>query len=97
MIGKRTWGGLVGTLSMPILMDGGVFTAPNIGFWTEEEGWAVENVGVPPDIEVEEWPAEINAGRDPQLEMAIKVILEELEKNPPKKPKRPPYPVRVKK
>jgi tricorn protease len=97
LIGKRTWGGLVGTLSMPILMDGGVFTAPNIGFWTEEEGWAVENVGVPPDIEVEEWPAEINAGRDPQLEMAIKVILEELEKNPPKKPKRPPYPVRVKK
>jgi len=97
LIGKRTWGGLVGTLSMPILMDGGAFTAPNNGFWTEEEGWAVENVGVPPDIEVEEWPAEINAGHDPQLEMAIKVILEELEKNPPKKPKRPPYPVRVKK
>jgi len=97
LIGKRTWGGLVGNIGHPILMDGGSITAPNLGFWTEEEGWAVENVGVPPDIEVEQWPAEVNAGHDPQLEMAIKVILEELEKNPPKKPKRPPYPVRVKK
>ncbi|MBN1224662.1 MAG: PD40 domain-containing protein [Candidatus Aminicenantes bacterium] len=97
LIGKRTWGGLVGNLNHPPLMDGGSVTAPNLGFWTEEEGWAVENVGVPPDIEVEEWPAEVNAGHDPQLEMAIKVIMEELAKNPPKKPKRPPYPVRVKK
>jgi len=97
LIGKRTWGGLVGNINHPPLMDGGSITAPNLGFWTEEEGWAVENEGVPPDIEVEEWPAEVNAGHDPQLEMAIKVIMEELAKNPPKTPKRPPYPVRVKK
>jgi tricorn protease len=51
-------------------------------------------VGVPPDIEVEELPADYIAGRDAQLEKAIQVILEELEKNPPKKPERPPYPKR---
>ena len=93
LVGKRTWGGLVGTLGFPVLMDGGSVTAPNLAIWTED-GWVVENVGVPPDIEVEQWPAEVIAGRDPQLEKAIEVVLEELEKNPPKKPVRPPYPVR---
>jgi len=95
LIGKRTWGGLVGTLGFPILMDGGYVTAPNLAIWTED-GWVVENVGVPPDIEVEQWPAEVIAGRDPQLEKAIEVIMEELKKNPPQKVKRPPYPIRVK-
>ena len=93
LVGKRTWGGLVGTLGFPILMDGGSVTAPNLAIWTED-GWVVENVGVPPDIEVEQWPADVIAGRDPQLEKAIEVILEELERNPPQKPVRPPYPVR---
>lgn len=96
LIGKRTWGGLVGTLGYPILMDGGSVTAPNVAIWSED-GWVVENVGVPPDIEVEQWPAEVIRGHDPQLEKAIEVLLEELEKNPPKTPKRPPYPIRVKK
>jgi tricorn protease len=95
LIGKRTWGGLVGTLGFPVLMDGGFVTAPNLAIWNED-GWIVENVGVPPDIEVEQWPADVIAGGDPQLEKAIEVVLEELEKNPPKKMKRPPYPVRVK-
>lgn len=71
-------------------------TAPNIAIWSED-GWVVENVGVPPDSEVEQCPAEVIQGHDPQLEKAIDVILEELEQNPPKKLKRPPYPVRVKK
>lgn len=97
LIGKRTWGGLVGNVGAPVLLDGGRVTAPNIAIWTEEEGWIVENVGIPPDIEVEQWPADVNAGRDPQLEKAIEVILEELKKNPPKQPKRPPYPIRVRK
>ena len=93
LIGKRTWGGLVGTLGFPILMDGGFVTAPNLAIWTED-GWVVENVGVPPDIEVEQSPADVIAGHDPQLEKAIQVALEELKKNPPKKPARPAYPVR---
>ena len=95
LVGKRTWGGLVGILRFPVLMDGGYITAPNLAIWTED-GWVVENVGVPPDIEVEQLPADVIAGRDPQLEKAIEVIMEELKKNPPEILKRPPYPIRVK-
>jgi tricorn protease len=95
LIGTRTWGGLVGTLGFPVLMDGGMVTAPNLAFW-DEDGFGVENVGVPPDIEVEQTPKDVIAGRDPQLERAIQVVMEELAKNPPKKPKRPAYPIRVK-
>jgi tricorn protease len=96
LIGKRTWGGSVGLSGYPVLMDGGYVSAPSIGIWAED-GWVLENVGVPPDIEVEQWPAEVINGHDPQLEKAIEVILEELEKNPPQKMKRPPYPIKVKK
>ena len=64
VIGTRTWGGLVGTLGYPSLMDGGYVTAPNVAIWTMEEGFCVENVGVPPDIEVIQDPAEVIAGRE---------------------------------
>ena len=94
IVGKRTWGGLVGILGFPSLMDGGSITAPNLAIWTEE-GYAVENVGVAPDIEVEQWPAEVNAGRDPQLDRAIKVALDALAAKPPVKATRPALPVRV--
>jgi tricorn protease len=96
LVGTRTWGGLVGILGFPVLMDGGSVTAPNLAIWTEE-GFIVENVGVPPDIEVEQTPRDVIAGRDPQLERAIQVALEELKAAPPAKPKRPAFPVRVKK
>ncbi|MCI0459627.1 MAG: S41 family peptidase [Gemmataceae bacterium] len=97
LVGKRTWGGEVDTLGLPVLMDGGSVTAPNFALWSPEGGWVVENKGVPPDVEVEQWPADVLAGRDPQLEKAIEIILKELAKNPPAKPQRPPYPVRVRK
>jgi len=96
LIGKRTWGGLVGTLGFPVLMDGGYVTAPNLAIWTED-GWVVENEGVPPDIEVEITPADMIAGRDPQLDRAIEVIMDMLKKNPPPKLQRPLFPVRVRK
>jgi tricorn protease len=95
LVGKRTWGGLVGTLGFPVLMDGGSVTAPNLAIWTEDGGFIVENVGVPPDIEVEQWPAEVIAGQDPQLERAIQEVMRMLEANPPVEPKRPPFPIRV--
>ncbi|MEM8960806.1 MAG: PDZ domain-containing protein [Acidobacteriota bacterium] len=94
LIGKATWGGLVGILGFPGLIDGGFVTAPNLAIWTED-GFVVENVGVPPDIEVEQWPADVIAGRDPQLEKAIEVVLEMLEDNPPVTPERPAFPIRV--
>ncbi|MEM6453650.1 MAG: PDZ domain-containing protein [Acidobacteriota bacterium] len=95
LIGKRTWGGLVGILGFPTLMDGGYVSAPNFAFWTEDEGYGIENVGVPPDIEVEQLPSEIIAGRDPQLERAIEEVLKKLEANPPTAPEMPPFPVRA--
>jgi tricorn protease len=94
IVGKRTWGGLVGILGYPPLMDGGGVTSPNIAFWTEQ-GYRVENEGVAPDVEVEQWPREVNAGRDPQLDRAIELALAELAKNPATPAKAPPLPVRV--
>ncbi len=95
IVGKRTWGGLVGILGFPEFIDGGGVTAPNVAIWTKD-GFAVENTGVAPDIEVEQWPADIIKGKDPQLEKAIEIALKELQKNPPEEPKRPPYPNKVK-
>jgi tricorn protease len=96
LVGKRTWGGLVGILGFPEFIDGGSVTAPNVAIWTKD-GFVVENVGVAPDIEVEQWPVDIINGKDPQLEKAIEIALKELAKNPPEEPVRPPYPVKMKK
>lgn len=95
LVGKRTWGGLVGILGFPVLMDGGGVTAPNLGFWTTD-GFRVENEGVPPDVEVEQWPADVIAGKDPQLEKAIEIVLQKLKESPPSQLKRPAFPIRVK-
>ncbi len=90
IIGKRTWGGLVGVLGYPEFIDGGSVTAPNVAFW-DEDGYRVENEGVAPDIEVEQMPAEVIDGMDPQLERAIQVIMDQLEQNPPSQPEKPPF------
>ena len=95
IVGTRTWGGLVGILGFPVLMDGGAITAPDLAIWDAEKGWVVENEGVPPDVLVEQTPADVIAGRDPQLERAIAIVLDELKKNPPLVPKRPAYPVKA--
>ncbi|MGD2114443.1 MAG: PDZ domain-containing protein [Acidobacteriota bacterium] len=94
LVGKRTWGGLVGILGFPPLLDGGRVSAPNLAIWTED-GWVVENEGVPPDVEVEQLPSEVMSGRDPQLEKAIELVLEQLEATPPEEPRRPEYPERA--
>ena len=94
IVGKRTWGGLVGILGFPTLLDGGGITAPNLAIWSDE-GWVVENEGVAPDVEVEQLPAEVMAGRDPQLDKAIEIALEQLAKTPPAHAERPPYPRRA--
>ncbi len=96
LVGKRTWGGLVGVLGFPEFIDGASVTAPNVAIWTQD-GFIVENVGVPPDVEVEQLPGEVIKGNDPQLQKAIDIALEELKKNPPAEPRRPAYPVKVKK
>jgi tricorn protease len=95
LIGKRTWGGLIGILGYPVLMDGGQITAPNLAFWTREDGWSVENEGVAPDIDVEQVPSAVMDGHDPQLERAIAVVMDELKAHPPSTPKHPPFPVKA--
>jgi len=92
LIGKRTWGGLVGRAAAPPLMDGGVVSAPSSAVWNPNGTYDIENTGVPPDIEVELDPAEVLQGHDPQLEKAVEVVMAELEKNPAPRPRRPPYP-----
>ncbi|HWO00064.1 MAG TPA: PDZ domain-containing protein [Blastocatellia bacterium] len=92
LIGKRTWGGLVGIYDYPQLIDGGVITAPRVAFWSPDGTWDVENHGVAPDIEVEFDPEAWRAGRDPQLEKAVEVVMEALKKNSPPAPKKPAYP-----
>jgi tricorn protease len=93
LIGTRTWGGLVGRAGVaPPLMDGGVVSTPSSGVWGPAGEWDAENVGIPPDIEVEHDPELVRQGQDPQLERAIREVMAELEKNPVPKPKRPRYP-----
>jgi tricorn protease len=92
LVGKRTWGGLVGIYDYPQLIDGGAVTAPRVAFWNPEGAWEVENHGVAPDIEVEYDPQLVRQGHDPQLEKAVAVVLEALEKNPPPRQQKPAYP-----
>ncbi len=93
LVGKRTWGGLVGIGGIPPLMDGGQLTSPSVGFFSPAGEWAVENIGVPPDVEVDQDPAAVMAGGDPQLEKAVALAMDALAKNPPPQPKRPPFPL----
>jgi tricorn protease len=92
LIGKRTWGGVVGDLPWHPLMDGGFVSAPATHHYNPEGKYDIENQGMPPDIEVELDPLSVRQGHDPQLEKAVEVVMAELEKNPVPRPKRPPYP-----
>jgi tricorn protease len=92
LIGKRTWGGLVGIGGYPQLIDGGSVTAPHFAFYNADGEWEVENRGVSPDVEVELDPKALREGRDPQLERAVELAMDALKKNPPKRPERPAYP-----
>jgi tricorn protease len=92
LIGKRTWGGLVGIGGYPQLIDGGGVTAPHFAFYTPEGKWEIENHGVAPDIEIELDPKAWREGHDIQLEKAVSWLMEELKKNPQKPVQRPPYP-----
>ena len=92
LVGKRTWGGLVGIGEIPVLMDGGRVTSPNVGFFSPKGEWDVENHGVDPDVVVEQDPKAVSEGHDPQLEAAVAIALRELTAHPLAQPARPPYP-----
>lgn len=78
LVGKRTLGILVGIYNYPPLLDGGSVTAPRLGIFDKNGKWIIENEGIAPDIEVEMNPKEVINGKDPQLDKAVEVLLEEL-------------------
>jgi tricorn protease len=92
LIGTRTWGGLIGISGNPGLADGGAIIPATFRFLDTDGKWAVENEGVAPDIEVIDRPEAIAAGRDPSLEKAVEVLLQELETNRPRRIETPPAP-----
>jgi tricorn protease len=94
LVGKRTWGGLVHTADTPTFIDGGSMIAPRGGFFARDGRWAVENEGVAPDVDVENWPKDVIAGRDPQLERAVQEAMRLLKEHPVERlPKEPAPPV----
>ena len=89
LIGRRTEGGEVGSSPGWPLMDGGVVNVPNYGMFTPAKGWVIEGAGVSPDIDVPSDPNAWIQGRDPQLDAAVKEMLDALKKKPVVWPKEP--------
>jgi tricorn protease len=91
VVGTRTWGGVIGIDGLPghELADGTHLTVPRYAFWFEDFGWDVENHGVDPDVEVLNTPDDWTVGRDPQLETAVQLALEALDKQTPSAPPDP--------
>ncbi|MGE5741158.1 MAG: PDZ domain-containing protein, partial [Candidatus Aminicenantes bacterium RBG_16_66_30] len=95
LIGKRTWGGVVGIRGTLPLLDGGSLNKPEFAPYSPEgKGWIIEGVGVEPDIVVDNDPAREFAGVDDQLNKAIEVILEDLKAKGREIPPVPPYPIK---
>ncbi|MFG3661150.1 S41 family peptidase [Streptomyces sp. NPDC047706] len=82
VVGVRTWGGVIGIDSRYRLVDGTLVTQPKYAFWLEGYGWGVENHGVDPDVEVVQRPQDHAAGRDVQLDEAIRLAMEALQERP---------------
>ena len=95
LIGKRSWGGVIGITSHGPLLDGGSVNVPQFGTNGADGSWVVENVGVEPDIEVENDPRSVIAGRDPQLERAVEEVLRMMREDPKALPERPAPPVKT--
>jgi tricorn protease len=92
LVGKRTWGGLVGIYDYPPLMDGTTVTAPRVALYTTRGQFEIENHGVAPDVAVDLDPTAWRAGHDTQLERGVAIALDSLAKSPPAVVARPGYP-----
>ena len=91
VIGMPTWGGVVGIRMDKPFVDGGMMTIPEFAWW-ENKGWTLENQGVVPDIRIDNLPADVIRGKDPQLDRAIKEVMDRLKRDPKGFPEIPPYP-----
>jgi tricorn protease len=92
LVGKKTWGGLVGIGGYPQLLDGGGVTSPRWALYGLNGDWEVENHGIAPDYDVDLDPAAVRQGHDPQLEKAVEVVMQLLKGHPMPEYKRPAYP-----
>ena len=92
LVGKNTWGGLVGIQGYPELIDGGFVTAPRDAIYGLKGDWEVENHGIAPDYDVDLDPAAVRQGHDPQLEKAVEVVMQLLKEHPLPTYQHPPYP-----
>jgi tricorn protease len=92
LVGKNTWGGLVGIGGYPELIDGGFVTAPRFALYGLKGEWEVENHGIAPDYDVDLDPAAVRQGHDPQLEKAVEVVLQLMKEHPIPQYQRPAYP-----
>jgi tricorn protease len=89
LIGKRSWGGVIGITGHGPLIDGGQVNVPEFGFASTDGRWIIEGHGVDPDIVVENDPKSVIAGRDPQLERGVAEVLKLIQQHPRKLPQRP--------
>jgi tricorn protease len=95
LIGKRSWGGVVGIGNRGPLIDGGTIFVPESAFANTKGEWVIEGYGVDPDIEVENDPKQVMAGRDQQLERAVEEVMKKLKGTTVKLPPRPAAPVKT--
>jgi tricorn protease len=95
LIGKRSWGGVIGISGHGMLIDGGSVYVPEYGFVSSNGKWDIENYGVDPDIEVENDPKSVIEGRDPQLDRGIEEVMKMIRENPKQFPPKPADPVRT--
>ena len=86
LVGKRTWGGVIGISPRNPLADGAITSQPEFSFWFQDVGWGVENYGTDPDIDIDIAPQDYVRGYDPQMEKALALVNEALKTNPPVKP-----------
>jgi tricorn protease len=95
LVGKRSWGGVVGINNRGTLIDGGIVNVPQSALANPKGEYIIEGYGVDPDIEVDNDPRSVIAGGDPQLERAIAELMKKINANPVRLPKRPVDPIKV--
>lgn len=95
LVGKRSWGGIIGITNRGTLMDGGTVNVPEFGNTEPGDRWTIEGYGVDPDIEVDNPVSAVLAGEDPQLQKAVEVLLAQIKADPRPLPTAPPAPVKT--
>jgi tricorn protease len=95
LIGKRSWGGVVGISNRGTLVDGGLVNVPEFGFASIGGRWIIEGHGIDPDTDIENDPKSVIEGRDPQLERAVEELMKKIREQPRRLPHRPAPPVKT--